>query len=371
MTGALDGLVIADFGRVLAGPYATMLLADFGAEVIKVERPETGDDTRRWGPPWAGTESTYFLSVNRNKKSVALNLADPGDLAAARELVARADVVVENFLPGTMERLGLGYDQVTAINPDIVYCSVTGFGRDNTMPGYDLLIQAAGGLMSITGPDPATPTKVGVAVVDVITGLHAALGILTALRHRDRTGEGQRVEVNLLSSLLSALTNQTSGYIGAGVVPQAMGNRHPSIAPYEVFATADKPLVLAVGNDRQFAALVKVLGVAEMAADERFAGNTARVAHRDELRAVLEDLLAADGADAWYAALTAARVPCGPLNDIAGAIAYAQNLGLSPVVGIDDPDSGTVAQIANPIRLSATPAAYRTTPPRLGADSGN
>lgn len=368
MTGALDGLVIADFGRVLAGPYATMLLADFGAEVVKIERPGTGDDTRRWGPPWSGTESTYFLSVNRNKKSVALDLSDPADLAAARELVARADVVVENFLPGTMDRLGLGYEEVAASNPEIVYCSVTGFGRDNTMPGYDLLIQAVGGLMSITGPDPATPTKVGVAVVDVITGLHAALGILAALRHRDRTGQGQRVEVDLLSSLLSALTNQTSGYIGAGVVPQAMGNRHPSIAPYEVFATADRPLALAVGNDRQFASLVAVLGAPELAGDDRFTTNTARVAHRDELRATLEKLLAADGSDAWCAALTAARVPCGPLNDIAGAIAYAQDLGLSPVVEIED-GAGTVAQIANPIRLSATPASYRSAPPRLGADS--
>src|SRR5690606_27172857 len=248
VTGALDGLVIADFGRVLAGPYATMLLADLGAEVVKIERPGAGDDTRHWGPPWSGDESTYFLGVNRNKRSAALDLSDPADLDAARALAARADVLVENFLPGTLDRLGLGYEQVRALNPDIVYCSITGFGRDNALPGYDLLIQAVGGLMSITGPDPGTPTKVGVAVVDVITGMHAALGILAALRHRDRTGEGQRVEVDLLSSLLSALANQTSAYVGAGVVPVAMGNRHPSIAPYEVFRAADRPLILAVGN---------------------------------------------------------------------------------------------------------------------------
>lgn len=372
--GALSGLVIADFGRVLAGPYATMLLADLGAEVVKIERPGSGDDTRAWGPPWVGEpdarESTYFLSVNRNKHSVAIDLAGDDGLAHARALVGRADVVVENFLPGTMDRLGLGYDAVREINPDVVYCSITGFGGDNQLPGYDLLIQAVGGLMSVTGPDPATPTKVGVAMVDVITGLHAAVGILAALRHRDRTGEGQRVEVNLLSSLLSALVNQTSGYVAAGVVPQAMGNRHPSISPYEVFATADRPFVLAVGNDRQFAALVDVLGRAELATDERFATNDARVANRVELGSILDDTLATDTADAWFEKLTARRVPCGPLNDIADAIALAERLGLEPVVEVDDPRrGGPIRQVANPIRMSGTPATYRSAPPRLGDGS--
>ncbi|GEM31802.1 CoA transferase [Nocardia neocaledoniensis NBRC 108232] len=363
MTGALDGLLIADFGRVLAGPYATMLLADLGAEVVKIERPGAGDDTRRWGPPWGVTDSTYFQSVNRNKRSVALDLTDAEDLAAARRLVARADVVVENFLPGGMDKLGLGYDQVVAANPDLVYCSITGFGRDNDLPGYDLLIQAVGGLMSVTGPDPATPTKVGVAMVDVVTGLHAALGILAALRHRDRTGEGQRVEVNLLSSLLSALTNQSAAYVGAGVVPRAMGNAHPSIAPYDVFGAKDRPLVLAVGNDRQFARLAEVLGLPALATDSRFATNSARVAHRDDLRAILEPALRADTAAAWCAALTAAKVPCGPVNDLAQAISLAESLGLAPVVAVGDPPQ---ASVANPIALSATPPTYRTAPPRLG-----
>lgn len=370
MSGALDGLVIADFGRVLAGPYATMLLADLGAEVFKIERASVGDDTRWWGPPWADGESTYFQSVNRNKKSVALDLANPADLQSARRLVTRADVVVENFLPGSMDRLGLGYEQVAQLNPDVVYCSVTGFGRDNILPGYDLVIQAVGGLMSITGPDPATPTKVGVAVVDVITGLHAAVGILAALRHRDRTGEGQRVEVNLLSSLLSALTNQASSYIRAGVVPRAIGNRHPSIAPYEVFETADLPLVLAVGNDRQFASLTAVLGASELASDERFATNAARVANRDELHSVLNTLLSVDKAESWFEALTSAQVPCGPVNDIAGAVALAEQLGLSPAIAIADPGyNAPVEQIANPIRLSRTPPTYRTAPPRHGQDA--
>ncbi|MFC9787006.1 CaiB/BaiF CoA transferase family protein [Rhodococcus sp. NPDC127528] len=369
MTGALDGLVIADFGRVLAGPYATMLLADFGAEVVKIEHPGRGDDTRHWGPPWVGDESSYFLGVNRNKKSVALDLTDPDDLATARAVVARADVVVENFLPGTMDRLGLGYDAARELNPGLVYCSVTGFGRHNDLPGYDLLVQAVGGLMSITGPDPTTPTKVGVAVVDVITGLHAAVGILAALRHRDRSGEGQRVEVNLLSSLLSALANQSAGYVSAGVVPHAMGNRHPSIAPYEVFDTADRPLVLAVGNDRQFASLVTVLGIPELASDDRYTTNSARVAHREELVATIADALAPNSADVWFERLAARRVPCGPLNDLADAVALADRLGLTPTVQIDDPRRDTpVRQVANPIRLDRTPPTYRTAPPRLGED---
>ncbi|MDH3008674.1 CaiB/BaiF CoA transferase family protein [Gordonia alkanivorans] len=363
---ALDGLVIADFGRVLAGPYATMLLADLGAEVIKIERPGIGDDTRSWGPPWVGEASSYFLSVNRNKRSVAIDLSDPAGLEEARRLVDRADVVVENFMPGTMDRLGLGYDAVADRRPDIVYCSVTGFGGNNQLPGYDLLIQAVGGLMSITGPDPQTPTKVGVAVVDVITGLHAAVGILSALRHRDRTGQGQRIEVNLLSSLISALANQSSGYVAAGVVPTAMGNRHPSIAPYEVFQTADRPFVLAVGNDRQFAGLCEVLGRPDLPADERYATNSARVANREKLAAILNEALSTASADHWFDALTARRVPCGPLNDIADAIALAERLGLDPVVEIDDPcRDSPFRSVANPIRMSVTPPKYRSAPPLL------
>lgn len=253
--GALDGIVVADFTRVLAGPYATMMLADMGAEVVKIERPGTGDDTRAWGPPYDDAGSaTYFNSVNRNKTSVVLDLASEQGRAEARRIVARADIVVENFRAGTMERLGLGYDDLLDVNPGLIYCSVTGFGSGDgaALPGYDLLVQAVGGLMSITGPEAGTPTKVGVAVVDVLTGLHALAGILAALHHRQRTGEGQRVETNLLAALLSSLVNQGSAYLGAGVVPGILGNRHPSIAPYEVFPTKDRPLALAVGNDKQF-----------------------------------------------------------------------------------------------------------------------
>jgi crotonobetainyl-CoA:carnitine CoA-transferase CaiB-like acyl-CoA transferase len=370
--GALGGLLVADFGRVLAGPYATMLLADLGADVVKIEHPDTGDETRSWGPPWIAGEATYFHGVNRNKRSAALDLRTPDGLAAARLLAGRADVVVENFRPGTMDRLGLGYERLKADNPGLVYCSVTGFGAEagRDLPGYDLMVQAVGGLMSVTGPEPGQPTKVGVALVDVITGLHAAVGILAALRHRDRTGHGQRVEVNLLSSLLSALTNQAAGYLGAGVVPAPMGNRHPSIAPYEVFPTADRPLVIAVGNDRQFRALVNALEVPWLADDARFADNPSRVRHRDELASVLRGALVRASADQWFDALSAAGVPVGPINDVGEAFALAARLGLEPIVEIDDPDRGTASrQVANPIRLSETPATYRRPPPALGGNT--
>lgn len=369
--GALGGLLIADFGRVLAGPYATMLLADLGADVVKIERPGAGDDTRSWGPPFAGGQATYFQAANRNKSSVGLDLREAADLAAARDLVRRADVVVENFLPGTMDRLGLGHDAAAELNPGVVYCSITGFGGHNALPGYDLLVQAVGGLMSITGPTPGQPTKVGVALVDIITGLHAAVGILSALRYRDRTGRGQRVEVNLLSSLLSALANQASGYVGAGVVPRAMGNRHPSIAPYELFQTADRSLVLAVGNDRQFGALARELGLPALAEDPRFTSNTDRVAHREALFDALTAALRGDTADGWFTRLMAVGVPCGPLNDLADAFALAERLGLSPIAEINDARrGGPVRTVANPIRLSASPPSYRTAPPHLGEDAG-
>ena len=362
MTGALDGVRIVDFSRVLAGPYATMLLADLGAEVIKVERPGAGDDTRSWGPPYAGGQTTYFAAVNRNKRSAALDLATEHGRDGARELIRTADVVVENLRPGAMVGYGLGPADVAELNPRAIYCSVSGFGtgKGAALPGYDLLAQAVGGLMSVTG-EPGRPQKAGVAVVDVITGLHASLGILAALRHRDRTGQAQRVEVNLLSSLLSALVNQASGYVAAGVVPTAMGNRHPSIAPYEVYRVRDGDLVLAVGNDRQFAALCEALGV-DLAADPRFATNPARVANRAALNEALEGVLVTRDRRDWFDLLTAAGVPCGPINDLAGAFELATELGLEPVVEVDG-----ARQVANPVSLSATPPTYRLPPPELGA----
>ncbi|MFI5660832.1 CaiB/BaiF CoA transferase family protein [Streptomyces sp. NPDC051684] len=367
--GALSGLVVADFGRVLAAPYLTMLLADLGADVIKVERPGAGDETRSWGPPFADGEATYFLGVNRNKRSVALDLTADSGREAARAIAARADVLVENFRPGTMDRLGLGYEELSALNPGLVYCSVTGFGTAEgaALPGYDLLVQAMGGLMSVTGEPGGQGTKAGVALVDVITGMHAGLGVMAALRHREHTGEGQKVEVSLLTSLLSALTNQASAHVAGGVVPRAMGNKHPSIAPYEVLDAKDRPLALAVGNDRQFGALCAELGVPGLADDPRFASNTARVAHREDLLAELTERLRERGADEWFETLTAVGVPCGPINDLGEAFAFAARLGLDPRVHIDDPNrEAPAAQVANPIRLSAAPAAYVTAPPRLG-----
>ncbi len=367
MTGSLDGLLIADFSRVLAGPYATMLLGDLGAEVVKIERPGRGDDTREWGPPFdARGVATYFGSVNRNKRSVALDLALPEGRADARELVLEADVVVENFRPGSMERFGLGYDDLAQEHPGLVYCSITGFGTGagRDLPGYDLIVQAAGGLMSVTGHErDQRPTKAGVALVDVITGLHASLGILAAIRHRDQTGLGQRVEVSLLASLLSALVNQSAAYVAGGVVPGIMDG-HPSIVPYAAFETADGPLVIGVGNDGQFTAFAEVLGMPELSSDPRFATNPARVEHRTELLETVREPLRARARGDLTRALSAAGVPCSPINDIAAAFALASDLGLDPVVEIAPEPGGEVArQIRNPITLSRTPATYRSPPP--------
>ncbi|MFJ4574169.1 CaiB/BaiF CoA transferase family protein [Streptomyces sp. NPDC088846] len=367
--GPLSGVVVADFGRVLAAPYATMLLADLGADVIKVERPGSGDDTRAWGPPHAHGESTYFLSVNRNKRSLTLDLGTAEGRRYARELVRRADVLVENFRPGTMHKYGLSYEEAHALNLGVVYCLVTGFGAGEgaALPGYDLLLQAVGGLMSVTGSAPGQPVKTGVALVDVLTGLHAAVGVLAALRHRDATGEGQHVEVSLLSSLLSSMVNQAGGYTLAGRVPGLLGNRHPSIAPYEVYRAADRPLVVAVGNDRQFLALCRGLGAEPLATDPRFASNADRVAHVDALAEEISARLVLRTAAEWFDLLTPLGVPCGPVNDLAGAFGLAERLGLSPQVTPADADPGDPMRlVANPIGLSRTPPRYERRPPRLG-----
>lgn len=374
MGAALQDLRVLDLSRVLAGPFATMLLGDLGADVLKVERPGAGDDTRHWGPPWDEEgEATYFLSVNRNKRSVAIDLAGEQGRARVRELALGADVLVENFRPGLLQEMGLGWDQLSAANPRLVYCSITGFGRGGgaELPGYDLLVQAVGGLMSITGEPDGEPQKVGVALVDVLAGLYATVGILAALRRREETGAGQRVEVDLLSALLASLVNQASGFTAGGVVPGRMGNRHPSIAPYEVIPCAEGELVLAVGTDRQFGALCKVLGQAALAQDERFCANAVRVANRVELRALLQSSLAGRSAGDWAQELTRARVPAGVVNDIEGAFALAASLGLDPLARLERESGGEVALARNPIGLSESPAGYRLAPPTMPApDAG-
>jgi crotonobetainyl-CoA:carnitine CoA-transferase CaiB-like acyl-CoA transferase len=365
-SGPLAGLLVADFSRILAGPYATMLLADLGAEVVKVEGPG-GDDTRTWAPPVRDGVATYYLGVNRNKRSVALDLKDPDDAAAARELARRADVFVENFKPGGLSRFGLGYDAVAAANPGIIYASISGFGSGPggaALPGYDLIVQAISGFMSLTGETDGEPYRAGVALFDVMAGLHATIGVLAALNHRRETGVGQHVEVNLLSSALSGLVNQTSAFVAGGVVPFRMGNSHPSLFPYEPLPCADGELIVTAGNDGQFRKLCEVLGVPGLAADPRFLRNEDRTAHRDELRPLLVERLRTRSKMDWFRDIIGAGVPCGPINTIDQGVAFAEEIGLDPVVAVGE-GAAAVPSIRNPITFSATAARYRLPPPTL------
>lgn len=367
-TGPLAGTVVADFSRVLAGPYATMLLADMGALVVKIESP-TGDDTREWMPPTRDGEGTYFLSVNRNKFSIALDLADPDDLRIANQIVARADVLVENFRPGSLDRFELDYATVSDTHPSLVYASITGFGASQgaDLAGYDLLVQAVSGLMELTGTRDGGPTKVGVALVDVITGLHATAGILAALNARHASGRGEHIEVNLLSSILSGLVNQASAFAAAGEIPERMGNAHPSLYPYEPFPTADNDLVIAVGNDGQFRRLCAILGAEHLAEDEAFATMPSRNRNRDLLRRELSTLLRTRGAEEWFRELRAARVPSGPIQDVGGGIRLAHSLGLEPIVEAGAGDR-RIPTIRHPITYSTSAVGYSQAPPRLDAD---
>ena len=364
--GPLAGLLVADFSRILAGPYATMLLADMGAEVVKVEGPG-GDDTRTWQPPVRDGISTYYLSVNRNKRSVALNLREPGDLALARELARRADVFIENFKPGGLARFGLDYESVSAANPAVVYASISGFGsgpKGASLPGYDLIVQAVSGLMSVTGDPEGEPYRAGVAVFDVISGLHATIGILAALNHRHETGRGQHVELSLLASAMSGLVNQTGAYVAGGVVPFRMGNSHPSLFPYEPLPCSDGELIITAGNDIQFRKLAQVLGVPGLPDDPRFGRNEDRTANRDELRPLLVERLRTRPRMEWFRELTAAGVPCGPINTIDQGVAFAGEVGLDPVVTAGEGDAA-IPSVRHPITFSATPASYRLPPPAL------
>ncbi|WP_276938871.1 CaiB/BaiF CoA transferase family protein [Ferrimicrobium acidiphilum] len=368
--GPLEGLLIADFSRILAGPYATMLLADLGATVVKVEGPK-GDDTRTWMPPEHDGVATYYTSVNRNKRSIVLDLKDPVDLELAKTLIQRSDVMIENFKPGQLKRFGLDFDTAAGINPHLIYASITGFGDKSvgaTMMGYDLMVQAMSGLMSLTGSPDDVAYRAGISVFDIMAGMHATIGILAALQERHQSGKGQHVDVSLMASALSGLANHTGAYVLAGVVPYRMGNAHPSLFPYEPLPTKTGDLVVIAGNDSQFRALTEALGAPQLADDPDFARNELRTMHRERLRPILVELLQAKSAEEWFEVLTAANVPCAPIATVDQGLNLAASFGLEPTVEVPT-QRGPMEMIRNPIGLSRTPPSYRRGSPALGEHS--
>ena len=383
MSGALAGLRVLDLSRVLAGPWASQLLGDLGAEVIKVEKPGSGDDTRGWGPPWLAdgdgeptTDAAYFLCTNRNKRSLTVDMTRPEGQAILRELAAKADVVLENFKVDGLKAYGLDYKSLAAINPRLVYCSITGFGQGGpyaARAGYDFLIQGMGGLMSVTGradsEEGAGPQKVGVALTDILTGLYAGNAILAALLHREKTGQGQHIDLALLDVQVACLANQAMNYLVSGTAPQRMGNGHPNIVPYQDFPTADGDMILAIGNDGQFTRFCGIAGHGEWAGDERFATNAARVKHRAELLPLLRQATVMKTTAEWIALLENAAVPCGPINDLAAVFADPQVSHRRLHVDLPHAAGGKAPQVANPIRYSVTPVAYDRAPPTLGQDT--
>ncbi len=366
----LDGVTVLDLTRVLSGPYCTMLLGDMGARVIKIERPGTGDDTRAWGPPFVGGESSYFLSINRNKESVALDFKHPDGRRVLDTLIAKADILIENFAPGTLDRLGLGYDTLATMYPRLVYASITGFGatgprRDR--PGYDAVVQAEGGLMSLTGPANGEPYRLGVAIADIVAGLFAVQGITLALLVRERTGRGQFVDVGMLDSVVSLLTYQAGIHFTTGGTPMRSGNRHPSIAPYDTYAAADGTLVLAIGNDAQWRTFCRLTGETWLGADSRFRTNAGRVRHEPELRPLLASLVAGRTRQAWIDLLVPEGVPCASVRTLDEVLRDPQVAAREMIQEIDHPAAGALKLLGVPIKLSETPGAVRTPPPRLGA----
>ncbi len=380
MPGPLSHIRVLDLSRVLAGPWAAQNLADLGAEVIKVERPGSGDDTRDWGPPWlkdgAGKdtrESAYYLSVNRNKKSITLDISKPEGQAIVRELAARCQVLIENYKAGSLRKYGLGYEELQAVNPSLVYCSITGFGQDGPYaprPGYDFIFQGMGGLMSITGERDgqpgAGPQKVGIAITDVLTGMYASLAICGALLHRERSGKGQYIDCALLDTIVAFNANQIVSYFCSGRVPIRWGNAHPQVVPYEVFATADGHIILAVGNDAQFRRFCEVAGCPELAEEPRFQTMPQRIVHRAELSPLIAEIMRTRAKHDWIEALEAANVPCGPINNMKEVFEDPQVLHRGLRVDIPHPLGGAAPVVASPMRLSATPVEYRLAPPTLG-----
>ena len=367
--GPLDGLIVADLSRVLAGPYASMLLADLGATVIKVESPD-GDDTRTWSPPEHKGVATYYMSINRNKQSIVLDFKNPDDIAVAHELLRRADIAIENFKTGGLKKFQLDYDTAKVLNPALIYLSISGFGTAEGpwLPGYHLVVHAVSGLMSLTGDADGPAYRAGISVFDVMTGLHGTIGVLAALNQRRETGEGQHIEVNLLSSAMSGLVNHTGAYVASGETPHRMGNAHPSVYPYQPMPTKDRDVIIAAANDRQYTALCGVLGIPEMATDERFALNADRTANRDQLHPILLERLSQWSADDLFVELNKVGVPCGPINSIADGVALAEQLGLEPRVTLGDGDR-EVDLVRNPITFSAAEPRYDRPPPLLGEDS--
>jgi crotonobetainyl-CoA:carnitine CoA-transferase CaiB-like acyl-CoA transferase len=373
----LSGIKVLDLSRVLAGPWSTQILADFGADVVKVEAPGRGDDTRAWGSPIPALdpsqpvagESAYYLSTNRNKRSLAIDLADLKGADLIRKLAAEADIVVENFKVGGLKRYGLDYQTLSAINPRLIYCSITGFGQDGPYadrPGYDFVAQAMGGMMSITGEADGPPIKTGVAVADLSTGLYATISILMALRHAEQTGQGQHIDCSLLDTQLAMLANQGSSYLVSGQSPSRMGNSHPTVVPYQVFDAADGPMVVAVGNDGQFKILCKVLGVPDLSTDPRFVTNVDRMANREALEAILQDLIGQRQGAELITALTDAGAPAGPVNSVKQALDDPFVEARQAVHHFTRQDGYQIPTIAYPAKLSRTPAAYDRAPPRLG-----
>ncbi|MBP7778353.1 MAG: CoA transferase [Acidobacteria bacterium] len=367
--GPLHGTTVLDFTRVLSGPYCTMALGDLGARVIKLEHPGRGDDTRRWGPPFRGDESAYFLSVNRNKESVAIDFKTAGGREAVERLVARADVVVENFRPGTLDAPGLDARSVRARYPKIVYCSISGYGQTGPRreePGYDAVMQAEGGLMSITGAADGPPYRLGVAIVDIVSGLFAAQGILAALLARHASGEGQVVDIGMLDATAALLTYQAGNFFATGETPGRLGNRHPTIAPYETFATADGDLALAVGNDALWQAFCRAAELADLAADSRFATNALRLANYEALKPRLDAAFALRGREDWIARLIEAGVPCGAVRSVEEVFADPQTIAREMVTSVPHATLGSVKVTGVPVKLSGTPGSVRTGPPTLG-----
>jgi crotonobetainyl-CoA:carnitine CoA-transferase CaiB-like acyl-CoA transferase len=364
----LEGVRVLDLSRVLAGPYATMVLADLGADVLKVEHPERGDDTRHWGPPFARGESAYFLSVNRNKRSVGLDFKKAEDLERVKNLAAGSDVVIENLRRGALEKLGLGYEALRETNPGLVYCSITGFGpgKDQDRPGYDFLIQARGGIMGITGFPDGEPTKVGVAIADIVCGLYAATAVLAALHRRSETGEGSRIEVPLFETQLSWLANRAQEYLVSGEDKGRMGNAHPTIVPYQTFDASDKPIAVAVGNNIQFANLCKAIGREELAQDERYATNPDRVANREELVEILQQVFSKLPADEWVEKIREAGVPCGPVNALADVFTDEHVLSSGILRDVDHPAAGILKMLASPVLVDGERLPIRRPPPTLG-----